>query len=200
MRFRTLSYFRDYEDDDVRADEYEGTLAHRPVGGLRIRKVDTGEEIQTNYQFESSAKEEEIFIYCFSTEFSKELAAEFEAEACVEIDNVAKLLGRLRAALVRRPKIRDKTIKHGAVHYYLPEEPPIADWALPERIALRKPVRLSRQKEYRIAFAVNGAFAVENVNVRLANLDNRRKPKGLSHPEMNMKLGNLSKFCVIRGL
>jgi hypothetical protein len=37
--FRSLSYFRDYEDAGVRSDEHEGTLVHLPTAGLKVNKV-----------------------------------------------------------------------------------------------------------------------------------------------------------------
>lgn len=78
MLFRALSYFRDYEDDGVRADEYEGTLVHLPKEGLKARLVATGAEVLINYTFESSAREDEIFVYCMSTECSSLLASRFK--------------------------------------------------------------------------------------------------------------------------
>ena len=54
--FHALSYFRDYEDDGVRADECEGTLVHLPKQGLKVRLTKTGEEVPVPYTFESSRK------------------------------------------------------------------------------------------------------------------------------------------------
>ena len=36
--FRSLSYFRDYEDNSVREDHNEGTSIYRPEGGLIVNK------------------------------------------------------------------------------------------------------------------------------------------------------------------
>lgn len=39
--FRALSYFRDYEDAQVRGDEFEGTKLYRPTNGLEVTLVET---------------------------------------------------------------------------------------------------------------------------------------------------------------
>jgi hypothetical protein len=38
MLFRTLSYYRDYEGDGVRADDLEGIRIHLPSDGLKVTK------------------------------------------------------------------------------------------------------------------------------------------------------------------
>jgi hypothetical protein len=195
--FRALSYFRDYEDDGVRSDEYEGTLVHLPKEGLKARLVASGAEVPINYTFESSAREDEIFVYCMSTECSSSLAARFKTEACVEIYDLPRFFFHLRAALAKYPDVQEKQLVYGKVRYYEPHEPPIVDWALPERIALRKPKKFDWQREYRFAFPIGSAFAVENVNVKLVPLGTRRPPRSGAHPQMLLKLGNLSKLCRI---
>ena len=193
--FRSLSYFRDYEDEGIRADEYEGTLIHLPEDGLKIRLTSTGEEVSIPYTIESSAKEDDIFIYCLSTEYSEALASSFKCSMCVEILDSDEFVARIRSALLQRPRIKDKKLVHGEVIYYLPQNPPIVDWALPARIALRKPEAFHWQNEYRIAFAANNAFAVENVQVKLVPLGANQPSRITSHPQMFFRLGNMSKLC-----
>lgn len=195
--FRALSYFRDHEDEGVRGDEFEGTRLHLPVDGLKVTKVATGEVVSLPYTFESTAREDDIFVYCLSTTRSEFLAEKFNAKICVEIHDPVRLLALIRHALARRPSVKNKHLEYGPVKYYEPHEPPIVDWALPERIALSKPSIFSWQEEYRIAFAVNGAFNVENVQVRLVPLGERRRPQSTNHPKRLLKLGNISKLCTI---
>lgn len=197
MLFRALSYYRDLEDEGVRGDEFEGTRLHLPVDGLKVTKVATGEVVSLPYTFESTAREDDIFVYCLSTTRSKLLAEKFKTDTCVEIHEPVKLLTLIRNALVRRPAIKNKHLEYGPVKYYAPHEPPIVDWALPEKIALSKPFTLSWQEEYRIAFAVNGAFNVENVQVQLVPLGERRRPRSTNHPKQLLKLGSISKLCTI---
>lgn len=197
MLFRALSYFRDYEDEGVRGDEFEGTRLHLPVDGLKATKVATGEVVSLPYTFESTAREDDIFVYCLSTTRSEFLAEKFNAKICVEIHDPVRLLALIRNALARRPSVKNKHLEYGLVKYYAPHEPPIVDWALPERIALSKPSIFSWQGEYRIAFAVNGAFNVENVQVQLVPLGERRRPRSTNHPERLLKLGNMSKLCTV---
>ena len=71
--FRALSYFSDYEDDGVRSDEFEGTLVHLPKEGLRATMVASGQEVDLPYTLESTASEDDIFVYCMSTEVNKDI-------------------------------------------------------------------------------------------------------------------------------
>lgn len=195
--FRSLSYYRDYEDQNIKGDEYEGTKIHLPIDGLKITKVDTGEEIPLAHTFESTAKEDDIFVYCLSATSSGILAERFETKTCIEILKPMLFIGLIQAALNRRPSIKNKHLAHGLVKYYERHEPPIIDWALPERIALSKLSSFLWQDEYRIAFALNGAFDVYNVETKLAQLGEQRNVRSSCYPERLFKLGSLSKICKI---
>ena len=148
LLFRSLSYFRDLEKDGVRQDDNEGILSHRPADGLELTKVGTGEIIKLPHRFEAEAKVNQIFVACFSTEFSKDLAAEFGADACVEVADSIKLVARVRSAIRLRAAIDKKVLPFGLVQYRTGEEPPNVDWALPEKIVMparkRVPLRCGR--------------------------------------------------------
>ena len=193
--FRALSYFRDYEDEQIRGDEFEGTRLHRPKDGLEITLTKTQEKIVLPHSFESAANEDDIFVFCLSTILSPQLAVQFKAGACIEIHRPARFIFEIRAALARRPSIKSKMLVHGVVKYYIQEDPPIVDWALPERIAMSKLRRYEYQHEYRVAFAVNDAFRVENTRLRLITPDERRPPRSHVHPERLLKLGSLTAAC-----
>lgn len=198
--FRALSYFRDYEDDGVRSDPCEGTLVHRPKDGLRVKMVKSGQEVDIPYTLESTAREDEIFVYCMSTEVSKEIGRRFGVPVAVEITKPHEFLARVRSALAMRRRLRAQKLVHQEVRYYEQHEPPIVDWALPERIAMRKPASFAWQKEYRLAVPVGDAFAVENVHVKLVSLGAPRPPRALVHPTLRLKLGRLKHICRIHVL
>jgi hypothetical protein len=193
--FRALSYYKDFEDDGVRADEFEGTRVHLPNEGLKATKVDTGEVVSLPHTFESSAHEEDIFVHCLSTKFSEKLAEKFGTKTCIEIFEPSKFLTMIRAALERRPSVKDKSLAFGPIKYYAWHDAPLGDWALPERIALSKMDMLAWQCEYRIAFSVNHAFDFENVSVKLVPPGTRRNHSAIDHPKKFLKLGSLSKLC-----
>ena len=197
MLFRALSYYRDYEDNGVRGDEYEGTKLHLPLDGLKPTNVDTGEVISLPHTFESTAQEDDIFVYCLSTIHSEFLAEKFNAKFCIEIHEPVKLLSLIRGALARRPSIKNKHLEYGPVEYYAPHEPPIISWALPKKIALSKQSKFSWQEEYRIAFAINGAFNVGNVKTSLVHHSEHRRLRFTNHPKRLLKLGDMSKLCTI---
>ena len=195
LLFRALSYFRDFEDGGIREDEYEGTLRHQPDGGLQITKTETGETLVLGGRFESTAKAaDQIFVCCFSTIFCAELAATFNANACVEFSDSIKLVARVKSALRARSSVDQKNVPFGLVHYRSDDEPPLADWALPEKIAMAKRAAYSSQSEFRIAFAIGDAFGVENVSVRLTDGPNPRIAARQDHPYQLLKLGNIQKF------
>lgn len=200
LLMRSLSYYRDYEDAGVRADPFEGTLAHRPQEGLKVTMVQTGEVRSLPHTLESTAREDDIFVFCVSSELSPEIAGRFGTPVCIEIHKPVQFLHRLRTALSLRSRIRASALVHGDVRYYELHEPPIVDWALPERISLRKPSEFSWQREYRFAVPRGNAFAVENVSVRLVPLGAPRPPRATMHPSMSLKLGDLSKFCKVHYL
>jgi hypothetical protein len=193
--FRALSYFRDYEDAGVRSDPHEGTLIHLPCNGLQVTKQATGEVINLPHRLESTVKEDAIFIYCMSTELSPEIIERFNAERIVEITDPVAFLALVKYRLSIRKRLRIRELVHQKVQYYEWNEPPLADWAIPERIAMRKPETFSWQKEYRIAVPLGDAFRVENVSVSLVPSNAMRLLREASHPFIKLKLGNLSKIC-----
>ena len=193
--FRSLSYFRDCEDQGVRADEHEGTLVHLPSDGLRVNLVDSGDSVALPHRMESTANEDDIFVYCLSTELSSLIAERFKADVVVEIFEPIRFLAKIRSALALRSRIRAEKLVHQPVQYYEWCEPPIVDWALPERIAVRKPKSFEWQKEYRLAVPAGDAFQVGNVNVKLVSPDAPKPSRATSHPKMLLKLGSLSKIC-----
>jgi len=197
LLFRSLSYFRDYEDAGVRGDPNEGTRVHSPTGGLKITKVATGEELTLPHRFESTANEDDIFVCCFSTAFDPVLAKRFSADVCVEIKDTSALIARIRNALALRSSVKNKLLAFGPVKYYEHTDQPIIDWALPERIALSKHISFSWQQEYRIAFSVNGAFDVENVTLRLVTEPRGKNQRTAAYPQRILKLGNISRMCTV---
>lgn len=200
LLMRSLSYYRDYEDAGVRADPFEGTLARRPKEGLKVTIVGTGEVRPVPYTLESTAREEDIFVYCVSSKLNAETAKLFGTAVCVEIHKPVQFLHRLRTALSLRPCVRANALVYGDVRYYELHDPPIVDWALPERIALRKPSHFSWQHEYRFAVPRGNAFAVENVAVKLVPLGASRPPRATGHPSIPLKIGDLSRFCKVHQL
>ena len=195
--FRSLSYFRDYEDAQVRGDEFEGTRVHRPHNGLEVTLVATEKKLVLPHSFESTAREDDIFVFCLSTVLSADLAARFKADACIEIKNVGAFVSGIRSALLRRPSIKSKALFHGPVKYYSPDQAPIVDWALPERIAMSKLSAYAEQHEYRFAFAINDAFRVENTRLQLVSPGGHRSSEPSVHTDRLFKLGSLSKHCKV---
>src|SRR5690242_19924903 len=98
LRFSSLSCFRDYEDEQVRGDENEGRSIFRPESGLLIHNQTQGWIKSFPYSFNATVKLEEIFVYCLSRSFAKELQVEFKAVACIEIFNIKAFCNRIESA------------------------------------------------------------------------------------------------------
>ncbi|MEZ0232056.1 MAG: hypothetical protein ACAH12_04395 [Methylophilaceae bacterium] len=135
-----------------------------------------------------------------STELSKDIGQRFKADVAIEIVDPVRFLSRIRSSLSLRRRLRAEQLTHQPVRYYEWHEPPIVDWALPEKIAMCKPKSFEWQHEYRFAVPAGDAFHVENVSVKLAPLDSKRSSRADSHPQLLLKLGNISKLCRVHNL
>jgi hypothetical protein len=193
--FRALSYFRDYEDAGVRADPYEGTLAHRPDDGLRLHLVDQKQVVVLQSNFEARACEDDIFVYCLSTELSPHIARRFQAKVAVVVKDRGTFFARVRQALDASKAVRADELVRKVVRYCHLREAPVIDWALPERIALRKPKSFEWQREYRIAVPVGNAFKVENVELAIVEPGRNRPQRREDHPQLMVHVGSLSNIC-----
>jgi hypothetical protein len=195
--FRSLSYYSNYEEMQIRGDRHEGKRVFNPSNGLEITKTGTGETFQLQGAFEASVRDREIFVFCMSKQLSSRLAREFEADVCVEIMEPATLISRIRSALQLRKWVRQGRLLHGAVDYYLPEDQPLAEWAVPERVVMRKTTDYIDQAEYRLAFGRGNAFQVENVVTRIIASHDINEPTLGGHPEHMLKLGSLRRICKV---
>lgn len=195
--FRSLSYFRNYEEMQVRGDRHEGKRVFTPTAGLEITKVGTGERFHIQGAFESTVQDRDIFVFCMSKMLSPELAEEFKADVCVELTEPAYLIARVRAALQLRGWGRKSRLLHGPVNYYSPEVQPLAEWAVPERIVMHKTCDYSDQAEYRLAFAHRNVLQLENVATHIRTTPDHSPLTLGEYPEQMLKLGSLKKYCKV---
>lgn len=197
LLFRSLSYFRNYEELEVRGDRHEGRRLFHPDQGLQITKNDTGERVILPGAFEASVKDREIYIFCLSLERSPELASDFGADVCVEFPNPAALFAKVRTALMLRKWVRKGRLLHGPVGYYSPLVSPFAEWAVPERMVMRKTIDYEYQCEYRLAFARGNALDVNNVAAQITATPGAVEPILDGHPQHILKVGSLAKICTV---
>lgn len=200
LLFRSLSYFQNYEELEVRGDRHEGRRLYSPSDGLEINNLTSGESICLPWSFESSVQAREIFVFCFSQEHSVLLSREFDTDVCVEIHNPVALLAKVRAALMLRRWVKNARLLHGTVDYYSPSEPPLAEWAVPERMLLKKTENFVGQREYRFAFARGNALQLNNVVTQITATPGISQPTLVGHPEHILRIGNLAKLCRIHRL
>ena len=99
LLFRSLSYFRDYKDQ-IRGDRNEGSSIFSPENGLVINNETQGKTtILLGHAFESTVRQDEIFVFCLSRTFTQALSLEFEAVCCVEIQDIRQFCTRIKEAL-----------------------------------------------------------------------------------------------------
>lgn len=189
--FRSLSYFRDYEDENIRRDRSEGTSLFQPENGLVINNLSQGTKFTLpDHSFQSSAKADEIFIFCASRSHSDERYKKFGAVARVEILDIASLCGRVKRALPA-----DAVLRGQPVAYYSAAENPTPRWAFPEQIATSKLADYAWQEEFRVVFSLTGALGFEKVEPRLVQTDARRRQRHTMHQPYLLKVGCLSDIC-----
>jgi hypothetical protein len=182
--FRSLSYFRDFEDKQVREDQNEGTAIFRPERGLIVNNLTRGKTytLPPGYAFESTAKQDEIFVFCVSRSLTCELRERFEAVACIEILRIGTFCARVEAALPPQatfPGPPGRTRIGRPVEYYPETEGGNPRWALPDMIATSKRDHYARQDEFRLVFSLTDALRFEKVEVRIAP-DNLRMPLNIT--------------------
>ena len=100
LLFRALSYFRDFEDRQVRGDESEGQSKYRPATGLVIHnETHKTSFVLEGFSFASAVRQDEIFIFCLSMDHGQRFYDAFGAVACVEVTDVSTFCKRVQSAL-----------------------------------------------------------------------------------------------------
>jgi hypothetical protein len=188
--FRSLSYFRDYEDNSVRGDQKEGTSVFRPEGGLITNHTQGTAFTMPGFAFEATAKQDEIFAFCVSRSLTDELRAKLKAVACVEILRVQTLCERMRKALPANATFQAKRVE-----YYDQSDAPNPRWALPDRIAVSKFKDFKWQNEFRFVFCCTDAFGFEKGDYRLVKGDARGAPKPAEHHNHLLTTQSLHDIC-----
>jgi len=198
MRFRSLAYFRDYENESeaeaVRKDDKEGNLVFGPPEGLLVSnqtQATTG--ALPGFRMESRTKQAEIFVLCASRYFSEELRNRFGAVVCVEILKIAAFCRRIEQALPQ-----NGTFFAGKVIYYDPSQGPEERWALPDLITRSKFKSYEWQHEYRFLLSLTDALEFENATYRLIRGDFKEAPKPEEHLEFRVHAKNLRDICRLR--
>ncbi|MFL6845186.1 MAG: hypothetical protein ACJ8ER_09930 [Allosphingosinicella sp.] len=193
LLLRPLSYFRAHEDGQVRGDPRDALLTYAPISGLEVTKEDGTSLTLEGWRFTSSAKHDNIFVYCASSHLSIELAARFESSFCVEICS-EHLVSRLKRRASRTSTLDYEGLVSGPVEYRNPEKKPGADWALPETVAFIKPEGYAWQEEFRIAIGKRGAFEAENVDCALESGQAARAASSDAPPPLILRIGKLADF------
>jgi hypothetical protein len=202
LLFRSLAYFRDYEDNNIREDKREGVSVYRPNDGLLVTNQTQGTQfLLKNHSFVSAAKHEEIFVACLSGVFDRNLFEKFDAVACVEVRDIGAFCARVEAALPSKASFPAtspgrKRIGHW-VTYYDESEGGSPRWALPDRIATSKLCSYAWQREFRLIFSTTNAFEFENVATGLVSDDHLETVNSAQHHCHDVKSSSLRDICCL---
>ena len=189
--FRSLAYFRDYEDENVRKDRNEGNAVFRPPGGLLITNHTQGTKFTLpDFAFESAANQEEILVFCASRSLTDDLRRRFEAAACVEILRIPTLCEAIKRVLPA-----NTTFFARRVDYYDESDGPGARWALPDQIATSKFKTYQWQNEFRVIFCETDALGFEKGATRLVRGGAKEAPKPAEHHQCLVKVVSLRDIC-----
>ena len=100
LLFRSLAYFRDYEDGRIRGDRNEGRALYKPQDGLVAKNLTQGTTVTLPaHAFTSTAKQGEIFVFCLSRALTEKMRRGFNATVAVEIRDISAFCARIEAAL-----------------------------------------------------------------------------------------------------
>jgi hypothetical protein len=193
LLFRSLSYFRDYEDKNVRGDRNEGVSVYGPAVGLVVTNHTQGKTFTLPASaFESAVKQEEIFAFCASRSLSDKLRDDFEAVVCVEITRVQTFCTRVRNALPPKTTFYARKVK-----YYQSTDDCNPRWALPDLIATSKLKEYERQEEVRLIFSLTDALDFEKISARLALGHMKETEKSIDHHSRLVETRSLRDICRI---
>jgi hypothetical protein len=196
LLFRSLSYFRDYEDRNVRGDQNEGTSIYRPEGGLVINNYTQGKTFTLpGSAFVSATNHDEIMVFCASRSLSDKLRDRFGAVVCVEILKVQAFCSRVAAALPATA-----TFYARRVEYYQPTADCNPRWALPDKVATSKLDSYAWQQEVRLLFSRTEALNFEKVTTRVVIGEGSEIPKASDHRSELLQTRNLRDICLIHEL
>jgi hypothetical protein len=203
MRFRTLAYFRDYEDAQTRGDFNEAVAILRPVGGVAGRNKTQGREfLLTDAAVEFFVKAGEIFVYCLSKSDNHEMRERFSAAACVEILDPKTFCRRVQKALPWKASYGGRPGHQRLGHhvdYYKVTDDPNPRWACPDLIASSKLKTYQWQDEFRLVFSLTDALRFENVSGRIVEGEVRsRTAISSEHHHYDIEVGSLRDIAVLR--
>jgi hypothetical protein len=189
--FRSLSYFHEYDDANVRRDEHEGVSRFCPDAGLvGYNHTQQRPFILPYHAFESAVRTNEIFVFCMSRVFDETQWSSFDATVCVVILKIGPLCERIKAALPPTA-----TFFTRRVEYYKQSNAPEARWALSSRIATSKQDSYAWQCEYRLVFSLTDAFEFEKVTTVLRQDGAAASAEVIEQPTYHVEVGNLRNVC-----
>jgi hypothetical protein len=190
---RSLRYFADYEDGQVRGDTNEGTLAHSDASGLMINNLTQGRPmLLPGGTFKATVKQGDIFVFCLSMSLTERIWNDFNSVVCVEVHNKRMFLQRVREAA----ESGGNEVYTGQVGYRDVATPPKHIWALPEKVSISKLVDFKWQDEYRIVFGHPEVFAVNNVDLIITDRNHTfdKRPEDAIRT-CTLDIGSITSLC-----
>jgi len=157
--------FRTMENDNARQDDELKKSTFMSGAYTRVLTM-SGQRIPVIGNLTRSVSTQNYYAYCISSEFDHGLYSDFEADACLEIHDVASFAQRISTAA--EIVLPDWEFEHLSVQYFDPYEICKNEHVDP---ILSKDFRFAYQKEYRFFWFSRGKFSTTgNQLLKLGNL------------------------------
>jgi hypothetical protein len=166
LLFRNLTHFRKIEDIG-RRDLLEGLHLDYPDNPVSVTSLDGSARFYGRAAFINSINTQLLFVFCLSEILDDSLFKKFSSDACVEIINPSEFIRRCRVAVAKTFFFRDSPLLDRGISYYMPNRPAPIDVHNPRHLAFCKHESYADEHEYRLAFALRGAFKQTRRLVRM---------------------------------
>jgi hypothetical protein len=155
--FRNLTYFRQLEGR-VRGDANEGIHKDHPGTDIVLENLTRRFQSVGKFSFLHSTNSDLVFAFCLSKRLSKDLMAEFQCDACIEIFKPDELIRRVRFALARLISVHRVGLRAQPVLLLRSGRAGIVDIKDPTQLAFVKNESYKDQEEFRLCFGTRRAF------------------------------------------
>ena len=195
--FRSLSYFQQGPESDLRTDQLDGKKQYSPEKPFIIKNLTQGNEFSSSEMIDP-VDSERVFVFCTSKSLKPELYERFQCSHCVEIRDVVRFIAEIDKQLKKQDKL--SKIYHDDIAYYSPEKNESFEFLDPYRIPfLKREDSFEIEDEYRMFF-VEGEKLQKKKTVRFSDSDDKSNPTILEEKEIFINIGSLLDYSVIHSL
>jgi len=196
--FSNLTKFKQIEHE-ARGDVMEGCHVDAPDHPVQIEIISNGQKICGQFSFRNSINDEKVFVFCVSRTFNLLLFDDFDADICVEINDVDELSRRCSRAIKKKIFIDKVGLLHGPVVYFEKNKDCGENILDGKRIPFLKSAYFRNQDEYRFVYSRTGGLRTKRRIMSTRRWEDfpdhlDGKPKSTV-----LEIGSLRDICCLRG-